>query len=469
MQDFDFPVFHFRVYSLPFFGYNKNVYPPYTILCAYKHDSKMKPNNAECGKEVEMFQKKITGILAATLCMAVCLNGCGKKEEEPMPEPEPEVVVEEEAAPPPVAEEPEEIEEELTTAYPVIEEREAVDGKIQSYLTGEWTGVDKANRRPIAVMIPNNRPAMPQYGLSKAAIIYEAPVEGRITRLMAVFEDFDDLERIGPVRSSRDYFVYTAMGYEAIYCNWGLARPYVEELINRPNYYNVSAAVEGIHNPADEAYGRVKRPGYATEFTGYLKIDGLFKAVERLDYDWSYDDNYVPPFLFAADDVRADYADNDSAVIIYPGGKTGNNSGGYGAYNPYFEYHEDDHLYYRYQDGGKQIDEYNNEQLAVSNVIFQYCHGEVRDSHDYLAFGVHGEGDALVFTNGKAIQGTWKRFDGDFTPPKFYDEAGEEIIFNQGKTWICNIWQEYGESVKYGADDDSLVSPRIPSVTGSGD
>ncbi len=408
-----------------------------------------------------MFQRTIKILIATFLCMILCLTGCGKKEELEPELPELlEVLPEQE-------EEPEEVEDEEPEKSLVIEERTVIDGKIQSYLTGEWTSEEIATRRPIAVMIPNNRPAMPQYGLSKAAVIYEAPVEGRITRLMAVFEDFDDLERIGPIRSSRDYFVYVAMGYEAIYCNWGLAKPYVEELINRPNYYNVSAAVDGIHNPADEAFYRVDRPGYGTEFTGYLKIEGLFKAVERLEYDWNYDENYVPPFLFAADDVTADYPDNDTALIIYPGGKTGNNSGGYGAYNPYFEYHEDDHLYYRYQDGKEQIDEYNNEQLTVSNVVFQYCHGEVRDSHDYLAFGVHGEGDALVFTNGKVIKGTWMRYDGDFTPAKFYDEKGNEIVFNQGKTWVCNIWQEYGESVQYGADDNSLITPDIPSVSSS--
>ena len=98
--------------------------------------------------------------------------------------------------------------------------------------------------------------------------------------------------------------------------------------------------------------------------------------------------------------------------------------------------------------------------------MFQYCHGEVRDDHDYLAFGVHGEGDALVFTNGKVIKGTWLRYDGDFTPAKFYDEEGNEIIFNQGKTWICNIWQEYGEYVQYGADENHLITPDMPSVTG---
>ena len=86
---------------------------------------------------------------------------------------------------------------------------------------------------------------------------------------------------------------------------------------------------------------------------------------------------------------RQEYKDAEDAVIVRPGG-TGANSGGYGAYNPYFEYNEEDQLYYRYQDGKKQIDEMNNEQLAVSNVVFQYCHGEVRDAKDYLAFGVHG-------------------------------------------------------------------------------
>lgn len=331
---------------------------------------------------------------------------------------------------------------------PVIEERKEKDGKIQSYLTGEWLDKEKANRRPIAVMIPNNTPALPQYGLSKAAIIYEAPVEGRITRLMAVFEDYDDLEHIGPVRSSRDYFVYVAMGYQAIYCNWGLARPYVEELLRSDAVQNISCAVEGIHNPSDEAFGRIRRPGYATEFTGYLFMDGLEKAIKRHKYETEYDSRYVPPFTFAAENYRASYKAMEDATYLYPGGRE-ENSGGYGFYNPYFEYDEKDKLYYRYQDGKRQIDEYDNSQLAVSNVIFQYCHGEVRDKKDYLAFGVHGEGQALVFTNGKVIEATWQRYDGDATPAKFYDKDDNEIVLNQGKTWICNIWEEYGEFVEY--------------------
>ena len=197
---------------------------------------------------------KKTLLFTAFLLLSLSLLGaCGSTPEPEISEPEPMEETE------PVAEEEPEPEPEPEPVSPFIEERVSVDGQIQSYLTGEWTDEEIATRRPIAVMIPNNRPAMPQYGLSQAGIIYEAPVEGRITRLMAVFENFDDLERIGPVRSSRDYFIYVATGYEAIYCNWGLARPYVEELINRDTVYNVSAAVEGIHNPADEAFDRVIR------------------------------------------------------------------------------------------------------------------------------------------------------------------------------------------------------------------
>ena len=59
------------------------------------------------------------------------------------------------------------------------------------------------------------------------------------------------------------------------------------------------------------------------------------------------------------------------------------------------------------------------------------------------------------------------RYDGDFTPAKFYDEEGNEIIFNQGKTWICNIWQEYGEYAQYGTDENNLITPDVPSVTGT--
>ena len=396
-------------------------------------------------------------ILAAVLTAMVLLVGCGAEEIpasiEPI-QPKPIESQTKDTSEAQVSEETkvtESTEQDKVAEEATITKREVVDGKMQSYLTGEWKDEEVAKRRSMAVMMPNNKPAMPQYGITRASIVYEAPVEGRVTRLLCFVEDYDDMEYIGPVRSARDYFVYESMAYDAIYCNWGLAVPFVEHLLKGDRVDNISQAVQGIHNPAAEAYDRISRPGYATEFTGYLFIDGYEKAVKRLKYDTKYEDRdrFVQAFTFANDGHQAEYKDQKEATLIYPGGKTSNRSG-YGDAKPYFEYDEKDGLYYRYQYGGKHIDEMNGEQVAVSNIIFKVCHGEVREPSnlDYLAFGVHGEGDAYIFTAGKVIKGTWERKD-DYSPNMFYDEDGNEIIFNQGKTWICNIWDEYEDCIVY--------------------
>lgn len=393
-------------------------------------------------------------LAAMLLTMGIWMTGCGSEEEavnssaytieaEPIASQEPSSEAVSSAS---IDAAPEQIADES-----VITEREVVDGKKQSYLTGEWKDVAVVDRRSMAVMIPNNKQALPQYGISKASIIYEAPVEGRITRLMAIFEDYDDLDHIGPVRSSRDYYVYEAMAYDSIYVNWGLAVPFVGPIINTDRIDNVSQAVEGIDKPAQEAFDRISRSGYATEFTGYVFMDGYEDAVERLQYATTYEEHgrFVQAFTFANDGHRAEYADYPDATKVYPGG-TSKNSGGYGNANPCFTYNAEDGLYYRSQFAQKHIDEMNNEQLAVSNVIFKICHGEVHEpkDKDYLAFGVHGEGEAYIFTNGKVIKGTWKR-NSDYEPNLFYDDKGNEIVFNQGKTWICNIWKEYAEYLSY--------------------
>lgn len=332
-----------------------------------------------------------------------------------------------------------------------ITERKVENGKMQSYLTGEWKDEKVVKRRNMAVMINNILQSLPQYGISKASIIYEAPVEGRITRLMGFFEDYDDLDHIGSVRSSRDYYIYEAMAYDSIYCNWGLARPWVEELINSDRIDNISERLEGIYDPADNSFKRIERPGVAKEHMGYMFIKGYEKDVDLKGYAKEYTDRFVQAFTFTDEGYVATYDSYPDVVKIYPGG-TQSNAGGYGKHNPCFEYNKDDGLYYRTQYNQKHIDEMDGSQLAVTNVVFKVCHGEERlpndPNYDYLAFGVHGTGDAYVFTNGKMIKGTWRR-DGDYDPNLFLDANGNEIVFNQGKTWICCIWDDYAKYISY--------------------
>lgn len=324
----------------------------------------------------------------------------------------------------------------------VIDERETVGGLKQSCLTGEWKDASIVDRRPMAVMIPNNEAALPQYGISKASVVYEAPMEAlSCTRLMAIFEDYDELDHIGPVRSSRLYFLQEAMSFDAIYCNWGLAVPYVGELINSDRVDNVSAGVAGIDVPADEAFERDaerKAAGYATEYTGIMTIEGYEEAVERLGYATTYSDSSHQNFVFADDGSISKY--DWPITYIAPGGDDAATAGGgYASALPYFEYDEATHLYTRYQYGEPMVDEYNGETLTYTNVILKVCNGDYVDAHGYLGIDVIGEGRCYLFTEGTMAYGTWTRDETDGAMTHYCQEDGTEFVLNQGKTWICII------------------------------
>ncbi len=305
------------------------------------------------------------------------------------------------------------------------------DGE-HSFLTGEPRDPEAVNERPLAVMFNNLEAGCPQYGIEEASIIYEAPVEGRITRLMGLYEDYDELDRIGYIRSSRDYFVYCALEFDAIYAHFGQATPYVGELLNSDRVDNISGAVAGIDHPATNTFLRTsdrKAPNNV-----YIDVEGLLEDIDRFGYSLTYHDTHKAKFAFAADGEEAENSGSTDAVMLYPGGKENNLRNGYSLIEARFEYNEEDGKYYRYQYGGPQIDESTGNQLAYDNVIFQYCHGEVRDENDYLAFELHGDNamKVQVFTGGKMTEGTWSRYS-DNDPAYYVDSEGQPDHAEPGK------------------------------------
>ena len=114
----------------------------------------------------------------------------------------------------------------------VPNEENQTETQVKSYLTGENVPESIGRRRPVAVMMGNNSSGAPQSGIGHAGVVYEAPVEGNITRLMGILEDYDSLERIGSVRSCRDYYLFYANEFNAIYAHYGqavYALPYLEQ------------------------------------------------------------------------------------------------------------------------------------------------------------------------------------------------------------------------------------------------
>ena len=314
-------------------------------------------------------------------------------------------------------------EEEKDTGFQGIldlSDRTAQDGMVRSYLTGQWVPAEAGNRRPVAVMMSNDKAALPQYGINRAGVVYEAPVEGGMNRYMAIIEEYDDLERIGSVRSCRTYYTYFAREFDAVYAHYGqstFAVPYLK------NVDNING-IEGIGNTAFYRSKDRKAPHNA-----YTSGERLKKAIETLGYSNEYAEDYAGHYQFA--DGEYDLSAEEGAVAaaqVVPG---------YDMNKPLFVYKPEDGLYHRYQYG--DIHEGNEGPITVKNLIIQYCQMGYYATTEYRNINVHTSGEnGYYFTNGYGIPITWEK-DGEFGVTHYYGPDGKEIILNQGKTWICIV------------------------------
>ena len=113
-------------------------------------------------------------------------------------------------------------------AYKILKDRDNISEEVSEEQNDEiltanveekQVQIFKGKDRPIAVMIDNHNLAWPQAGLNKAYLVYEIIVEGGETRLMALFKG-QNVDKIGPVRSSRHYFLDYVMENDAIYAHF---------------------------------------------------------------------------------------------------------------------------------------------------------------------------------------------------------------------------------------------------------
>ncbi|MBO6137477.1 MAG: DUF3048 domain-containing protein [Lachnospiraceae bacterium] len=385
--------------------------------------------------------------LAALLFSMVAVSSCGKKDNAEAPAVEAEETGEGEVEDPNAYSKVEEAMEsdeapqvnpsgivaeyDYVSAYAMPRQEE--DGKIRSYLSGKLVDKQVGLRRPIAIMLNNIEDALPMSGVSKADVIYECVVEGGLTRMMGLFENYDDMDKIGSVRSCRNYFVYCALEYDSIYCHYGQS-VYAMPLLEEDFVDNLS----GLGAEGDTVYYRTN--DRIAPHNAYASAKGIAKGISDLGYRTDYREDYTGKFTFAKDgDVITPSAkDSYDAKHIEPG---------YVINKPWFDYNEEDGKYYRFEYGDKQIDAENDEQLSVDNIVFQYTTWSTVDDKGYLAFDCHSGGDMIYFSHGKAVPGSWIRFDGDLGATRYFDMEGKEVVFNQGKTWICLIQDTMGDKV----------------------
>lgn len=365
--------------------------------------------------------------LLAALSLTLLLAGCGKTEKK---EPEPEATETMQ----------EQVLEEAPTETAPEEPAEEVDippeeGLVRSRITNEWVPEEVGDKRPIAVMVPNTKTAS-QYNLSNADVLYECNVEGSITRLMAVFQDWSSYDRIGNVRSCRDYYVYWAFEWDAIYIHFG-GPFYIDEVIKR---------TDDIDGKTSSNFWRAKDVKNATD-NAYVDAAGILADIDKLGYATRMREGYTDEkhYLFASEKNPNDLSQYSDAITA---GKI-DMSPTYPVTNSYFVYNSDTGLYDRFQhlsgsSDGPHTDMATGKQLAFKNILVQNTYYEVRDKKGYLAFQCHDTTrDGWFFTNGKGIHVNWKKTS-DYGATRYYDDAGEEIKLNTGKTMVCIV--EDGDS-----------------------
>jgi len=331
--------------------------------------------------------------------------GCGGKEQngqQPVNAELPETTVEqsttqETQAPPAENEEKEE------------EKEEAVD---------DGFIVPDGETRPIAVMIDNQgSKVLPQGGLDKAHIVYEAVVEAGITRYMPVFW-VKDVEMIGPIRSSRHYFLDFAMEHDAIYTHIGWS-PMAKSDISKFKITNINGLVVGN----DVIWDITKDRNNWQD--SYSSMEKLLEYANKRGYRMK--SNVEFPFSYNAGDVAPEGGISASKIELK-----------YSTYaNCGYEYDEQTHTYRRFRQGKPHMERVSGKQIEVKNIIIRFTKnfpipGDNEGRQDMVTTG---KGDGWFITCGKAIKIKWSK-ESRSTQTRYTDEAGNEITLNRGQTWI---------------------------------
>ncbi len=293
------------------------------------------------------------------------------------------------------------------------EEPKVEEKKVQIY-----QGTD----RPIAVMIDNHKAALPQAGLNDAYMVYEIIVEGGESRLMALFKGAN-LEKIGPIRSSRHYFLDYALENDAIYVHYGWS-PQAQSDISSLKVNNINGIYE-----SSTSFWRVKdKSAPHNAVTSTEKIKAL---AEKKGYRTTSTETSV--LKYTTDEVDLEEGVTANTINI-PYSESNNVK---------YTYDETTKRYQRYSKGVEEKDWTTDEAVTTKNIIITFARntvlndGENKDRQNlYNIDTLKG----YYITNGKAIEITCEKTSRS-GKTVYKDTSGKEINVNDGNTYvqICPI------------------------------
>jgi hypothetical protein len=309
-----------------------------------------------------------------------------------------------------------------------------VENPLNGMLYKEADAAAWKDARPLGVMTNNHVEARPQSGLIDADLVYEIVAEGGITRYLAFFLSTLP-EKIGPVRSTREYYLVLVKELgDAMLMHIGYSPQALEAIETWP--------VRSLGRGGADFWRDQKRldAGVAIEHTAYVSGSELRKLGDSLGWhgkrefeSWKFKDDGP----IDTSQVQL-VGEGDKPIVIDFWFK--------GDYTGAFKYDRATNTYLRftgYDDKNQLIpllDQESQKQVAVKNVVVQFAtETSIPDDEKHrLEYNLVGSGQAVVFLDGKAIKAIWKKESRDGRT-KFYDTNGQEIVFNRGKIWVSIV------------------------------
>ncbi len=285
--------------------------------------------------------------------------------------------------------------------------------------TGRPMPSERLNYRPLTVMFDNLFKARPQKGLKDADIVYEALVEGLITRYMAVFHSITP-EEIGPVRSARPYFVRLALENDGYYSHIGGSNEAFSDIVTLK-----VADLDGMNVPSRTYWRKDHKPKPNNMYTSG---EALLKVVKDRGYRSQANTAF---WTLGVPDALANAESDPSFKIIYKA-STAKDSVGYFVE---FVYNEKATLYERLVNGKPHIDEGTGNQLTAKSVVIQRVKTRVLDNAGRLKLDVVGKGTGYYMCAGKRLEITWEKTT-EAERTRFYDAQGQPLAIMPGQLWV---------------------------------
>ncbi|KIL47009.1 DUF3048 domain-containing protein [Jeotgalibacillus campisalis] len=276
-----------------------------------------------------------------------------------------------------------------------------------------------SNNRAISVIINNHPKARPQSGLAEADIIYEVLAEGGVTRLLAIYQS-QYPERVGPIRSARDYHIKLAGAYNSFFVAHGYSPDAFSMLEN--------GVIEHINGIQYDGELFVRSSDRAAPHNSYSSSAFFEQGAKRKGV--SLEGAPAGMTFSNQADLSLETAVSQFSVT-YDGNET---------YTSEYSYEPSDDSYSRISAGEQTIDGETNEPVSIANILIMEAGHRLIDEQGRLDIDLSSGGNAYLFTKGTYFEMKWEEENGRMIP--YYN--GKPAPLSPGLTWIHLIPEDKG-------------------------